>query len=115
IDPTIPEASRPYEKWPEIDYYYSPLPLFGRLWMEVEGESVDFQRDDRLSGWRHHVQPAFSMDIGDPGLRMTPRLSWWQTEYDLEQPDGTTLEMSRGLPVASLDLEARFVRALGDG
>lgn len=46
---------------------------------------------------------------------MTPKLSWWQTEYDLKQPDGTTLDISRGLPVTSLDVEARFARPLGAG
>ncbi|HEX7046725.1 MAG TPA: LPS assembly protein LptD [Gammaproteobacteria bacterium] len=115
VDPTIPEASRPYEKWPEIDYYYAPLAFGNRLWFDVQGESVQFRRDDRVSGWRHHTETAFSMDFGDPGLRLTPRLAWWETKYDLEQADGTDLDLSRGLPVTSLDLRARFARALGSG
>lgn len=115
VDPTIPEARRPYEKWPEVDYYYAPLPIGKWLWFETEGESVNFQRDDRLSGWRHHNETSFSVDLGDPGLHATPKLAWWQTEYDLEQPDGTALNESRGIPVASLDAEAVFVRTLSGG
>ena len=115
VDPTIPEANRPYEKWPDIDYYYAPLPFGDRLWVEVEGESVNFQRDDRVSGWRHHAVPALSVDLGDAGLRLTPRLAWWQTEYDLEQPDSTALKPGRGVPVGSLDLLARFARPLASG
>lgn len=115
VDPTIAESSRPYEKWPAVDYYYAPLALADSLWLEVEGESVNFQRDGRVSGWRHHVEPAFSIDIGNPGLRLTPRLAWWQTRYELEQPDQTSLDISRGLPVASLDLRARLARGLDNG
>lgn len=115
VDPTIAESRRPYEKWPAINYYYAPLALADAVWLEVEGESVNFQRDGRVSGWRHHVEPAFSMDIGNPGLRLTPRLAWWQTRYELEQPDETALDISRGLPVASLDLRARMSRDLDNG
>lgn len=115
VDPTIPESRRPYEKWPAIDYYYAPLALADALWLEVEGESVNFQRDGRVSGWRHHAEPTFSMDIGNPGLRLTPQLAWWQTRYELQQPDQASLEISRGLPVASLDLRARLTRDLDNG
>ncbi|HEX6927649.1 MAG TPA: LPS assembly protein LptD [Gammaproteobacteria bacterium] len=112
VDPTIPESSRPYEQWPEIDYYYAPLAFGDRLWFDLEGESVQFQRDDRVSGWRHHTATAFSMDFGDPGLRVTSQLAWWETKYDLEQPGGADLDFERGLPVTTLDLRARFSRAL---
>ncbi len=115
VDPTIPEASRPYEKWPEIDYYYTPLAFGDRLWFDLEGESVQFRRDGRVSGWRHHTETAFSMDFGNPGLRLTPRLAWWETKYDLEQPDGMGVDFERGLPVTTLDVRARFARSLASG
>jgi len=115
VDPTIPESSRPYEKWPEVDYYYTPLPVGDWLWVSLDGNSTNFQRDDRLSGWRHQSVSAFSTDFGTPGLRTTPKLSWWQTEYDMEQPDGSALEISRGLPVASMDTLARLERPLASG
>lgn len=115
IDPTIPEASRPYEKWPEIDYYYTPLALWDRLWFELDGESVNFQRADRDQGWRHHASPAFSVDLGSPALRLTPKLSWWHTQYDLTGAGGDALTLQRGLPVASLDIRSRFARLLETG
>lgn len=115
VDPTIPEARRPYEKWPEIGYYYAPQPLFGDIWFQLDGESVNFQRDNRLEGWRHHVAPAFSTDIGYPALRMTPRVAWWHTEYDLVDPADETVNLSRTVPVASLDMRSRFARRLSAG
>ncbi|MBW3567776.1 MAG: LPS assembly protein LptD, partial [Proteobacteria bacterium] len=115
VDPTIPEGSRPYEIWPRLNYYYTPLPVYDRLWLSLEGTSTNFQRDDRLAGWRHHSVTAISTDFGTPGLYATPRVAWWQTEYDMEQVDGSPLEISRGLPVASLDTLARFERPLASG
>lgn len=115
VDPTIPEARRPYEKWPEIDYYWSPLALWDRLWFELDGESVNFQRDDRIRGWRHHAAPAFSFDIGGPALRATPQLQWWHTRYDLTSTADESVEYSRSVPVASLDLRSRFARVLASG
>lgn len=115
VNPTLPERSQPYEKWPEFDYYWSPLPFDNWLWVNVDGESVNFQHDDRLSGWRHHAETAFSADFGDPGLRLTPHLGWWQTRYDVETLDGSELGFDRGVPFATLDAVARFSRPLGNG
>src|SRR5690606_8228939 len=102
-------------KWPEIDYYWSPLALWDRLWFELDGESVNFQRDDRVRGWRHHASPAFSFDLGGPALRATPQLQWWHTRYDLTRTTNESLEHSRTLPVASLDLRSRVARGLASG
>lgn len=115
IDPTIPEARRPYEKWPEVDYYYAPLALWDRLWFELDGESVNFQRADRDQGWRHHASPAFSVDLGTPALRVTPKLSWWHTEYDMTSATNDTLTLQRSLPVASMDISSRFARSMKSG
>src|SRR5690606_1475056 len=54
-------------------------------------------------------------DFGDPGLRVTPEIAWWETKYDLERPDGTGLDLARGVPVTSVDLRARLARTLAGG
>lgn len=115
VDPTLPEADQPYEKWPELDYYWAPLPFHDWLWVNLDGESVNFQRDGRLSGWRHHAETGFSADFGNPGLRLTPRLGWWQTRYDLEAADGLDQGHDRGIPYATVDAAARFSRPLDVG
>ena len=115
VDPSLAPGAGPYEQWPAIEYTWAPLPLGGWLNLELDASAVDFRKDARVQGWRQHAEPALSVDFGTPGLRSTPRLALAHTRYELENPDDTSLEIDRSLPVASVDNRMVLERSLDDG
>lgn len=115
VDPSLAPGAGPYEQWPAIELSYMPLPLWGMLNTNLEMSAINFRKDASIEGWRQHVEPALSVDFGNPGFRVTPRVALAHTRYELDRPDGSSLELDRTLPVASVDSQWIFERTTASG
>src|SRR5690606_17243337 len=103
VDPLLSPGSYPYYKLPAVtfnaDGYDWPLGLEA-YW---DSEIVNFQQDDRISGLRADFKPVLKLPLGGAGWFVTPAAGYRFTRYQLEQPDGTALEIERSTPLTSLD------------
>jgi LPS-assembly protein len=111
IDPLIVDADQPYERVPQF--------LFEGNWgqqivhFDAETELVNFDRDIGTTGWRFDSTQELSLQFARSGMYLTPALAWRQTNYWLDEPaPGTEQELSRGLPIASLDMGMTLERSL---
>lgn len=116
VDPTISPANYPYELLPELNLFYKPLPYFGLIEFGIDGQFTDFEATDRINGYRHHVNPSLALNLGIPGVEITPRLSYWATTYQLTEADNVTeRDEHRRIPVSSLDIRSVFETRLDNG
>ena len=115
VDPSLPPGRGPYEQWPAISFSYTPLPFWEMLNASMKVGAINFRKEARVEGWRQHVEPAVSAEFGNLGYQITPRLALAHTRYDLDNPDGSSLELDRTLPVASLDSKWVFERFTESG
>ncbi len=115
IDPFIGPGFEPYRRVPQF--------LMSGNWrrnlvrLTSRNELVRFDRPIGVTGWRLDLDEELSLDFRRPGMFLTPALALRQTNYLLDGesvarfgPGGET-EISRTLPVASLDAGLTFERA----
>lgn len=114
VDPLLSPGSYPYYKLPAItfnaDGYDWPLGLEAH-W---DSEIVNFQQDDRVSGLRADFKPVLELPLGGAGWFVTPRAGYRFTSYQLEQPDGSPLDLERSAPITSLDAGLFLERPAGE-
>jgi LPS-assembly protein len=123
VDPSIPDASRPYRKLPELDFN-SEVPLASdRLDFRLDAQAVNFQRDQRITGTRVDFKPRLELDLGTPGYYLKPALAVEATDYRLDNAaagaasnggpayqDGAGYNLTRTAPIYSLDTGLVFER-----
>ena len=114
IDPQIQDIDRPYERMPQT--------LLQGLWIgrllqfDSDTELVNFHRDVGTTGWRLDTTQELSLRFGRPGMFLTPAVAWRQTNYWLENVEpGADDQLSRGLPIASIDSGIVFERTQKSG
>lgn len=106
IDETIPEASRPYKRLPQITFSsLYPIeensPHYG-----IGGEYVYFDRTDRLTGGRLNLQPKLSFPFSTDATYLTPAMTLQHTRYELNRLSDDPLSeesLSRTLPLFTVD------------
>jgi LPS-assembly protein len=117
VDPTIPEADRPYASLPDILFDGRWLTSPTGLDFHMRGEFVRYQAAGKLTGNRLDLEPRLSYEIGDSTASLTPRIGLSETHYLLSAPlapgDPTTL--NRFAPIASLNGELHFERSIDGG
>ncbi len=87
----------------------------GSFRWQVNGEWTEFDHPDATAviGSRRHIAPSVSYQIENSWGNITPKLSYWSTEYELENPiQNTNEKFSRNLAVFSLDAGMTFEKAL---
>jgi len=111
IDRTIPAASRPYNRLPQLlfaaNFENQPLGLtYG-----FNGEFVHFDRDTGIIASRVDVKPTISLPIRKRGWFVEPKAAFRFTQYDLgNNMPGTDDTPSRSVPILSLDSGLFFER-----
>lgn len=115
VDPTRTPASAPYSEMPSLEFEYLPIPLAGWIEPSIGVDITDFRQEFRTDGWRRHAQPELALDLGTPGIIIRPAVSHWRTDYELEQPDGTALDIERSVTIKSLETGLVLERAMADG
>ena len=115
IDALIRPADRPYERVPQL--------VFDGRWagrlvgFESLTELVNFDREVGTTGWRLDSTQELSLLLARAGMYLTPAVAFRQTNYWLDNPaPGQSRDMTRGLPITSIDSGLTFERpAGGDG
>lgn len=116
IDSAIPDSDRPYRRLPQLTLSLSAPPRSNRINVLFSSDFTHFSRTGRPSGKRLDLRPGLSYPLTAPGYYLVPQLSWYQTHYQMDDPvPGYGNELSRGLPVMSIDsglvLERRIVHS----
>lgn len=109
-DPALERVNAPYRRLPRFVGGIE-RDLGGPLRFRLDGEWVDFDRPDSVTGQRLDLMPAISAPIERAGWFVRPELAWRYTAWDLEGTDGPKAP-SRSLPIASLDSGLVFDRPL---
>ena len=115
IDPFIGPGLEPYRRLPQF--------LLSGNWrrnvfrLNSRNELVQFDRHIGVTGWRLDLEEELSLDFRRPGMFLTPALALRQTNYRLDEDSVERFgfgiretEISRTLPVASLDAGLTFER-----
>lgn len=114
-DPDRPLTGFPYYRLPQVSFNAQHFDDDLNLDYSLHSEAVKFQQDERVSGLRSNVKPAISATLGTPGYFLKPTLAYQHTQYRLEQPDGTSLDLDRGAAIVSLDSGLFLERDTGGG
>ncbi len=109
-DPALDRVNAPYQRLPRIVGGIE-RDIGGLLRFRLDGEWVDFDRPDSITGQRLDLMPAISAPIERAGWFVRPELAWRYTAWDLEGTDGPRTP-SRSLPIGSLDSGFVFDRPL---
>lgn len=110
IDNTIAHADRPYQKLPQVllnlnHSFKSIIPIDTAM----NNEFVYFYRSGRTSGQRFNTKPSVTLPMGGAGAFLIPKFSLQYTQYLLDnQPIGSPTNLSRLLPIVSVDTGAFF-------
>ena len=105
LDKTIPEASRPYRRLPQITFsHWAPI-WDNRLSTDILGEYVYFDRTDRLTGHRIDLSPSIKLPYHRQAGFFEPKITLRHTEYQLnyEGKSNTDENLSRTLMRTSID------------
>lgn len=104
VDSSIPAASRPYKRLPQLRLAGRPRWTPYGLDLGLDAEAVRFDQKGRVTGTRLDIKPFLSRPWGTPGWYLTPRLELRHTAYSLQNlTSGDPDRPQRTLPTASLD------------
>jgi LPS-assembly protein len=113
INATIPDASLPYRKLPQINLNLDHAFKFMPLYAAMENEFVYFQHNDLVTSQRINTKPSVSIPLQTASAFFTPKVSLQHTQYFLNSgPTGTPDSISRTLPLFSADSGLFFERDL---
>ncbi len=104
LDDAITPDNEPYRRLPQfIANGRWPDKWLGTD-LSLDAELVNFDRDVGTTGWRVNLSPRIEKSIGGPGWFIRPSVGIDHTRYDLaDRLPGEETELSRSLPIASLD------------
>ncbi len=113
IDETLTSELKPYRRLPQVALNLNKaLRVFDTpLNLGMGNNYVFFQHDSKVQGQRLNVHPYVDFPFSTPGAIATPKLSYQYTQYWLDnQTPGKASNISRGLPIFSLDSGVFFDR-----
>lgn len=115
INDTIPAASRPYKRLPQL-LYSTALPTYQNIASQLRSEWVQFDREDSVTASRFDIQPTVSRRYSRSWGFFEPKLSVRHTQFQLDdQADGVDSNQTRTLPISSLDGGLYFDKSLALG
>jgi len=111
VDRTVPEASRPHKRLPQLRFWTTG-PLQNRaLNLDLDSEFVNFERGGGVTGTRIDLKPSVSYPVRTAGAFVIPKLSLEYTGYALDGlAPGEEDNPDRLLPIASVDAGLVFER-----
>ncbi|MGA8258745.1 MAG: LPS-assembly protein LptD [Arenicellales bacterium] len=110
IDQTIPDTSKPYSRLPELTasskYKIKPY----KIDVGFDGQAVNFVQSTLEDGWRFDGTPFVKRKFETVWGYTEPKVSLRQTNYLLNGTDGQPDNLSRTVPVFSMDSGVYFER-----
>ena len=110
-DPSLPPVTEPYQRLPQltVSANRSDLPL--GMNFAFSGEHVSFRNPTLVQGRRFTLYPQISLPLQTQVLSITPKIGLHATRYNLDrQAAGTPEQISRSLPIFSVDSGVTFER-----
>ncbi len=114
------DSNSPYQRLPQLRVYGEEIfsHSSGDLEFSYLIDATQFDRNtdgltgiDRVTGSRLHIQPSISMPLLWPSGHLTPKVSYWQSQYNLnDQIAGQDDSIDRSVGVFSLDSGLVFER-----
>ena len=113
IDESIVPTDQPYRRVPRLRLLGSwPDQVLG-LWLGLDSELVNFERNVGVTGWRFDIAPEIEWPVQASGWYVTPGIKLQHTRYDLQDTlPGEEDSPSRTLPIARLDTGMIFERSM---
>lgn len=116
IDDTIAPLDEPYRRLPQVRVSGDWPSEDSGLHYGIDSEIVYFDRDEGTTGWRVDVAPRVEWSLDRAGWFLTPGAVLEHTRYQLDDTaPGQDSDLSRTLPIASLDAGLILERRLGNG
>ncbi len=113
LDSSLIGNQIPYKRLPQVNlnlnhsFSTNVTPVDAAL----ESEGVNFQHSTLLDGQRLNLKPSLSLPLQTAGSYVTPKISVQHTQYYLNnQQDGPPSDISRTLPIMSVDSGMYFER-----
>ena len=116
LDEAILPTEEPYQRVPQFLFRGDWPAVAGPIAAGLDGEVVNFDRDVGVTGWRFNAAPSLSLPLRGAGWFLNPEVAMDYTRYDLSNTlPGESTELSRSLPIASLDTGLAFERTMNNG
>ena len=101
----IQPADEPYRRVPQLLVQGSWPDRFLGMHFGLDGELVNFDHDEGVTGWRVNVAPTVELPIGRPGWFITPAATLDYTQYELNDTlPGQVTNPRRTVPIGSVDM-----------
>ena len=105
--------SRPYKRLPLITLDRQFVSDSGRLVTQWNNEWVEFDKEQSISGNRLHIVPAFKYSLEGDAYFFKPALQLDLTQYELDNNTAGDNDISRAIPLFSIDSGLIFERQAG--
>ena len=109
LSQTISAANEPYQTLPEINFNWFEYNYQQQFSYGIQSEVVNFYREDSVGSWRAEVIPWVEKQWSNPWGYIKPKLQYRSTHY---QFDDNRQDISRNLPIVSLDMGLSFEKQL---
>lgn len=110
-DPSAPVAV-PYHRLPQVQLNGGSRDILGTD-MALSGEYVNFTHPSQVNGQRLTFYPNVSLPLAQTYGYFTPKLGWHATQYALDQTTAGPADITRTMPVFSVDSGLHFERDTG--
>ena len=112
-DPSLPPATDPYRRLPQLTVTASRGDLPLGLSFAFSSEAVNFRNPSMVDGKRFMLYPQLSLPLQTAFLSITPKIGLHSTRYVLDNPPaGTPETLTRNLPIFSVDSGVTFEREI---
>lgn len=112
IDHNIDHDDLPYRRLPQILFNMDEHSGPAESKLNLQTEFIYFDRGDRVTGKRLNIQPEISFPMRTAATFLTPTLALQATQYWLDDPTKGTDNITRTLPILSVDSGLFFERDL---
>jgi LPS-assembly protein len=112
LSQTISAANQPFQTLPEINFDWFEYNYQFQTNYGVSSELVNFYREDSVGAWRSDISPWVEKQWSNAWGYIKPKLQYRSTQY---QFDDNRENLSRNLPIGSLDMGLSFEKTMPSG
>ncbi|MCB1584602.1 MAG: LPS assembly protein LptD, partial [Xanthomonadales bacterium] len=112
LSQTITAQNEPYQTLPEIDFNWFEYNYSKQFSYGINTELINFYKEDAVGAWRADLTPWVEKQWSNTWGYIRPKLQYRSTHY---QFDDNRTDISRNLPIASLDLGMTLEKQFSDG
>ncbi|MGJ8662574.1 MAG: LPS-assembly protein LptD, partial [Marinicella sp.] len=112
LSQNITSANEPYQTLPELNFDWFKYNYQQKFSYGINTELINFYREDSVGAWRSDVTPWVEKQWSNAWGYIKPKLQYRSTHYQFED---NRENLSRNLPIGSLDLGLSFEKSTESG